>query len=33
MPRYVSEAIDKHLADHGAGSEGYLFQVTVSTSS
>jgi integrase len=26
LPRYVSEAIDKHVAEHGATSDGYLFQ-------
>ena len=26
LPQYVSEAIDKHAADHGTTSDGYLFQ-------
>jgi integrase len=26
LPQYVSEAIDKHVADHGTTSDGYLFQ-------
>jgi integrase len=26
LPEYVSEAIDKHVAEHGTTSEGYLFQ-------
>jgi integrase len=26
LPRYVNEAIDKHVADHGTSSDGYLFQ-------
>jgi integrase len=26
LPRYVSEAIDKHVAEHGTTSDGYLFQ-------
>ena len=26
LPQYVSEAIDKHMAEHGATSDGYLFQ-------
>jgi len=26
LPQYVSEAIDKHAAEHGATSDGYLFQ-------
>ncbi|MEV0408120.1 site-specific integrase [Actinoallomurus sp. NPDC050550] len=26
LPRYVSGAIDKHLADHGASQDGYLFR-------
>lgn len=25
LPRYVCDAIDKHLADHGATQDGYLF--------
>ena len=25
LPRYVSEAIDKHVAEHGTTSDGYLF--------
>lgn len=25
LPRYVSDAIDKHLADYGATDDGYLF--------
>jgi integrase len=26
LPQYVSEAIDKHVAEHGTTSDGYLFQ-------
>ena len=26
LPQYVSEAIDKHVADYGTTSDGYLFQ-------
>jgi integrase len=26
LPQYVGEAIDKHVADHGTTSDGYLFQ-------
>jgi integrase len=26
LPHYVSEAIDKHIAEHGTTSDGYLFQ-------
>jgi hypothetical protein len=26
LPKYVSEAIDKHVAEHGVTSDGYLFQ-------
>jgi hypothetical protein len=26
LPLYVSEAIDKHIADHGTTDDGYLFQ-------
>ena len=26
LPEYVSEAIDKHVAEHGTTSDGYLFQ-------
>ncbi len=26
LPQYVREAIDKHVADHGTTSDGYLFQ-------
>ena len=26
LPLYVSEAIDKHIADHGTTEDGYLFQ-------
>jgi integrase len=26
LPAYVSEAIDKHVAEHGTTSDGYLFQ-------
>ena len=26
LPQYVSEAIDKHIAEHGTTSDGYLFQ-------
>ena len=26
MPEYVNEAIDKHVAEHGTTSDGYLFQ-------
>lgn len=26
LPQYVNEAIDKHVADHGTTSDGYLFQ-------
>jgi integrase len=26
LPLYVSEAIDKHIADHGTTADGYLFQ-------
>jgi integrase len=26
LPQYVSEAIDKHAADHGTTGDGYLFQ-------
>jgi integrase len=26
LPQYVGEAIDKHAADHGTTSDGYLFQ-------
>jgi integrase len=26
LPRYVADAIDKHLADHGACQDGYLFR-------
>jgi integrase len=26
LPHYVSEAIDKHVADHGTTPDGYLFQ-------
>ncbi len=26
LPQYVSDAIDKHIADHGTTSDGYLYQ-------
>src|SRR5690348_14051241 len=26
LPQYVSEAIDKHVAEHGTTPDGYLFQ-------
>lgn len=26
LPQYVSEAIDKHVAEHGTSPDGYLFQ-------
>jgi len=26
LPEYVSERIDKHVAEHGATSDGYLFR-------
>jgi integrase len=26
LPQYVAEAVDKHIAEHGTTSEGYLFQ-------
>jgi integrase len=26
LPQYVTEAIDKHIAEHGTASDGYLFQ-------
>jgi integrase len=26
LPQYVSDAIDKHIADHGITSDGYLYQ-------
>jgi integrase len=26
LPEYISEAIDKHVAEHGTTSDGYLFQ-------
>lgn len=26
LPRYVTDAIDKHIADHGTSGDGYLFQ-------
>lgn len=26
LPQYVADAIDKHIADHGTTSDGYLYQ-------
>ncbi len=26
IPQYVADAIDKHIADHGTTSDGYLYQ-------
>jgi integrase len=33
LPQYVSEAIDKHAAEHGATSDGYLFRAASTSSS